>query len=135
MILSRPALVLALSLVSVWAASQPPQTTTVGLRVVRQEATASGSIVLTLASGAQIVVRPDDMVALGQANKAAATSSEAAPGSMPPAPSAAPPVPQAPAAPSAPPPGATARCRDGSYSHSKSRNGTCSGHGGVAQWL
>ncbi|MBI2588770.1 DUF3761 domain-containing protein [Candidatus Saccharibacteria bacterium] len=29
----------------------------------------------------------------------------------------------------------TARCRDGSYSYSQSRSGTCSHHGGVAEWL
>ncbi len=40
------------------------------------------------------------------------------------------PVPQ----PSAPA-GATARCRDGTYSYSKHRQGTCSHHGGVAEWL
>jgi hypothetical protein len=34
-----------------------------------------------------------------------------------------------------PPPGATARCRDGSYSYSQHRSGTCSHHGGVAVWL
>jgi len=34
-----------------------------------------------------------------------------------------------------PPAGATAQCRDGTYSFSQSRSGTCSGHGGVAQWL
>jgi hypothetical protein len=33
------------------------------------------------------------------------------------------------------PAGATARCRDGTYSFSQSRRGTCSGHGGVAAWL
>jgi hypothetical protein len=33
------------------------------------------------------------------------------------------------------PAGATARCRDGTYSFSQSRRGTCSWHGGVAQWL
>ena len=33
------------------------------------------------------------------------------------------------------PAGATARCRDGTYSFSQHRQGTCSGHGGVAQWL
>jgi hypothetical protein len=33
------------------------------------------------------------------------------------------------------PSGATARCRDGSYSFSKHRSGTCSGHHGVADWL
>jgi hypothetical protein len=31
--------------------------------------------------------------------------------------------------------GATAVCKDGTYSYSQSRRGTCSGHGGVAQWL
>lgn len=36
---------------------------------------------------------------------------------------------------SADPQGATAQCRDGSYSFSKSRRGTCSHHGGVAKWL
>lgn len=30
--------------------------------------------------------------------------------------------------------GATAQCRDGSYSHSQTHSGTCSGHHGVAQW-
>lgn len=33
------------------------------------------------------------------------------------------------------PAGATARCRDGAFSFSQSRRGTCSGHGGVAEWL
>ena len=34
-----------------------------------------------------------------------------------------------------PPVGATAQCRDGTYSFSQSRRGTCSHHGGVAKWL
>ncbi len=34
-----------------------------------------------------------------------------------------------------PPSRATAKCRDGSYSFSQSTRGTCSHHGGVAQWL
>jgi len=33
------------------------------------------------------------------------------------------------------PAGATARCRDGTYSYSQNHRGTCSHHGGVAQWL
>lgn len=35
----------------------------------------------------------------------------------------------------APPPGATALCRDGTYSFSHNRRGTCSHHGGVEKWL
>jgi hypothetical protein len=34
-----------------------------------------------------------------------------------------------------PPAGATAKCKDGTYSFSQHRQGTCSGHGGVAEWL
>jgi hypothetical protein len=34
-----------------------------------------------------------------------------------------------------PPPGATARCNDGTYSFSHHHSGTCSHHGGVAAWL
>jgi hypothetical protein len=32
------------------------------------------------------------------------------------------------------PNGATAQCRDGAYSHSQHRSGTCSGHRGVQTW-
>ncbi|MBA3898256.1 MAG: DUF3761 domain-containing protein [Sphingomonadaceae bacterium] len=32
------------------------------------------------------------------------------------------------------PNGATAKCRDNTYSSSAHRSGTCSRHGGVAQW-
>jgi hypothetical protein len=38
---------------------------------------------------------------------------------------------QAPRAPA----GASAQCRDGSWSFSESRRGTCSWHGGVSRWL
>jgi|SRR3990167_7517122 len=31
--------------------------------------------------------------------------------------------------------GASARCRDGTYSFSQNRRGTCSHHGGVSEWL
>jgi uncharacterized protein YraI len=34
-----------------------------------------------------------------------------------------------------PPAGASAQCRDGTYSFSAHRRGTCSHHGGVARWL
>jgi hypothetical protein len=33
------------------------------------------------------------------------------------------------------PAGATAKCRDGSYSFSQHASGTCSHHGGVAVWI
>src|SRR5262249_35136753 len=33
------------------------------------------------------------------------------------------------------PPGASAICRDGTFSFSQNRRGTCSHHGGVARWL
>lgn len=33
------------------------------------------------------------------------------------------------------PEGASAKCRDGSYSFSRSHRGTCSHHGGVSNWL
>ena len=37
--------------------------------------------------------------------------------------------------PSSDPRGATAKCRDGSYSYSLHASGTCSHHGGVARWI
>jgi hypothetical protein len=33
------------------------------------------------------------------------------------------------------PTGATAKCKDGTYSKSQHHSGTCSSHGGVAEWL
>ena len=33
------------------------------------------------------------------------------------------------------PAGATARCKDGTFSFSRNKRGTCSHHGGVAEWL
>jgi len=37
--------------------------------------------------------------------------------------------------PSTAPAGATAKCRDGTYSYSQHASGTCSYHGGVAVWI
>ena len=37
--------------------------------------------------------------------------------------------------PSHDPAGATAKCRDGTYSYSEHASGTCSHHGGVARWI
>ena len=33
------------------------------------------------------------------------------------------------------PAGATGKCKDGTYTHSKSHSGACSHHGGVANWI
>jgi Protein of unknown function (DUF3761) len=38
-------------------------------------------------------------------------------------------------APKAKPAGATAECKDGSYSTAKTERGACSGHGGIATWF
>ena len=37
--------------------------------------------------------------------------------------------------PSRSPAGATAKCRDGTYSYFQHASGTCSHHGGVARWI
>jgi hypothetical protein len=37
--------------------------------------------------------------------------------------------------PSHDPRGATAQCRDGTYSYSRHASGTCSHHGGVRRWI
>jgi hypothetical protein len=37
--------------------------------------------------------------------------------------------------PASAPAGATAECKDGTYSFSKTHSGSCSHHGGVAGWL
>jgi hypothetical protein len=42
---------------------------------------------------------------------------------------------QSPTKSSSVPAGATAQCRDGSYSFSQNHRGTCSHHGGVGKWL
>ena len=39
------------------------------------------------------------------------------------------------AAKSVKPKGATAACKDGTYSRAKTQQGACSAHGGVAKWL
>ena len=82
----------------------------------------------------------------GGVQKAAKSAAAAPAAPAAPAPAAAPAAPAAKSAPatkSAPtatagntdPTGATAKCKDGTYSKSKHHSGTCSSHGGVAEWL
>jgi hypothetical protein len=71
---------------------------------------------------------------------AAAAATPAAPAAAAPA-AAAPAAKTAPAAAAAtataaaPVAGATAKCKDGTFSKSKTHSGACSKHGGVAEWL
>jgi len=67
----------------------------------------------------------------------AAKSAPAAPAATAPAAAKSPPAAATAAATSGntDPTGATAKCKDGTYSKSQHRSGTCSGHGGVADWL
>lgn len=82
----------------------------------------------------------------GGVKKAAAATAGAAPAAAPAAAAAAPAAAAsaaaapaaktaAPAAMGPAPAGATAKCKDGSYSKSKSHSGACSKHGGVDSWL
>ncbi len=101
---------------------------------------------MTLA-GAQARIMHWDTAGSGDAGPSAATAATTLPGTTRPPPPVtphpaapvttrpAPPVttsasPQAPAS-----AGASAVCRDGTPSFSQHRSGTCSGHGGVANWL
>ena len=76
-------------------------------------------------------------------SKAAADATAAAPATAAPAAAAPAAAQSATASKSAPtaaasntdPTGATAKCKDGTYSKSKHHSGTCSSHGGVAEWL
>lgn len=86
-----------------------------------------------------------DCTKAGNANKTACKAVAPAPAAQPvaPAPRPTPVTAAAPAARSvsgqntnpAGPNGATAKCRDGTFSSSAHRSGTCSRHGGVAQWF
>lgn len=73
--------------------------------------------------------------AIGAAS-AAAPAAPAAPAAAPqPAPPSAPARAARPATPANAPANATALCKDGTYSTSQHRSGTCSRHGGVDRWL
>ncbi len=63
------------------------------------------------------------------------TAPAAPPAAPPPAPANTPTMTGNGTAPSNNPQGAIAKCKDGTYSHSKQHSGACSQHGGVAQWL
>jgi Protein of unknown function (DUF3761) len=65
--------------------------------------------------------------AVSQSAPAATTAAKSTPSASKSAPAA--------AAASSDPTGATAKCKDGTYSKSQHHSGTCSHHGGVAEWL
>lgn len=103
----------------------------VGVAHVAKQATAPASPHVSAPS-----VRNYDCSKAGNANKTACRGTTISP----PAPVAHPAV--APASSRAPstatkaagPQGATAKCHDNTYSHSKTHSGACSSHGGVTQW-
>jgi hypothetical protein len=64
-----------------------------------------------------------------------ASSSSAPKTTIAPAPNPGPPATHASNANDNGPAGATAQCKDGTYSHAKTHQGACSHHGGVAKWL
>jgi hypothetical protein len=64
--------------------------------------------------------------------RTSAPTTTAEPEAAPPAPVTKTPAKTAP--PAGTPADATAKCKDGTYSHSKHHSGTCSHHGGVAEW-
>lgn len=96
------------------------------------------------AAPAAPAIRHYDCSKAGNANKAACKGTVSAPAAAP----ATPPAPSVTHSPSRPasaapagqntnpagPNGATAKCKDGTLSFSAHRSGTCSRHGGVAQW-
>jgi hypothetical protein len=72
----------------------------------------------------------------GGVQKTAAAPSPGTTGAMAQAPTTAAPATTTPAASTGTPPaGATAKCKDGTFSMSKSHSGACSKHGGVADFL
>jgi hypothetical protein len=91
-------------------------------------AVCAGTISLADAQAKFLVAAPLATPATAAPTSQPATQPRATqpPATEPPATAA--PAPQAPA-------GATAICVDGTYSFSQTRSGTCSHHGGVAQWL
>jgi Protein of unknown function (DUF3761) len=78
-------------------------------------------------SGHGGVMKGDAMAPAGAMAPAAAPASAMAPAASKAAPTE--------KASASDPAGATAKCKDGTYSHAKTHEGSCSHHGGVADWL
>ena len=114
------------------AANQPSATPTGHkVAVVASSPTTSNESMPTSPS---LVAKPSPIASPTQlATPTPSPSPKAVATSAPPAPPPPPPPPQDPY-PAATAAGATAVCADGSLSFSKSRSGTCSGHGGVHWW-
>src|ERR1035438_1513799 len=71
----------------------------------------------------------------GGVQKAAAASTAAPAAAPAPAPAKAAAAPTPAATTGAAPAGATAKCKDGTYSMAKNHQGACSKHGGVGEWM
>jgi hypothetical protein len=81
----------------------------------------------TTAAATAPAAAPAPSAAMSPAAPAATTAAKSTPAASKSAPVA--------AAGNSDPTGATAKCKDGTYSKSQHHSGTCSHHGGVAEWL
>jgi Protein of unknown function (DUF3761) len=130
-LIAAPLMVFALSLPA-WAAdSTDPTTCKDGTT-----STATGKGACSGHGGVQKAVKTKAAASTAAAPAATAPAAAAAPAAAPAAKTST-------ASKSAPaatagntdPTGATAKCKDGTYSKSQHHSGTCSSHGGVAEWL
>jgi Protein of unknown function (DUF3761) len=117
-------------------------TTTTG-QSLPVDPTTSANILKTTIATASITVGGTPIATQASQQQVAATTAPAStpvPATPTPVPPTATPVPPA-ATPRPPTPttdpyaSATAQCKDGTYSYSKTASGTCSSHGGVARWI
>jgi hypothetical protein len=137
-LIAAPMLVFALSL-PVWAADSAGATTNCKDGTT---STATGKGACSGHGGVQKAAKSAPAATASSAAPAPAPAAAAAP-AAPAAAAAAAPAAASSASKTAPtaaasntdPTGATAKCKDGTYSKSQHHSGTCSSHGGVAEWL
>jgi len=135
-LIAAPLMLLALSLPA-WAADSAAATTckdgTTSTATGRGACSGHGGVQKASTSTAAAPAAGAAPAAAAKPAPAAATPAAAAPAES----KASTPSKSAPTttAGNADPTGATAKCKDGTYSKSQHRSGTCSSHGGVAEWL